>query len=283
MTRAIQPLRRGFVSLVGAGPGDPDLLTLRGLRALQAADVILTDALVDPRFAALFPAIAEVIFVGKRCGDHALAQEAINALLVARASEGHRVVRLKGGDPYVYGRGGEEALALREAGIPFEVIPGVSALNGVSAAAGIPLTHRGLSKEVRILEGHTPRSEAEWRDLATFRGTVAVFMGARSLQAMATELLRHGADPAWPVALIEGGCTPGQRMQAGCLQDAAEHRMAAHTAQPGLVLLGPTIPLHALLAPAPPSGESHVDPASPLPQPRWPASPAGGRRERRAG
>ena len=285
MSNPIRPLHRGFVSLVGAGPGDPELLTLRGLRALQQAEVILTDALVDPTFEALFPSQAEVVPVGKRCGDHLLAQEGINALLIAQAQAGRRVVRLKGGDPFVYGRGGEEALALVAAGIPFEVIPGISALNGVSASAGIPLTHRGLSKEVRVLEGHSPRSDAEWTNLAAYRGTLALFMGTRDLAATATALIRHGADPAWPLALVEGGCTPHQVVQVGCLQDAAALRMCPRTPKPGLVLMGPTVPLHALLQPL--SGDAHVPSAlhtpSRLPQPRGSARPAGGRRERRVG
>lgn len=282
MSAAILPLRSGHITLVGAGPGHPDFLTLRGLRALQGAEVILADALLDPAFEALYPEDAEVRFVGKRCGRHAMPQAEINALLVSLGLQGRRVVRLKGGDPFVFGRGGEEALALREAGLSFEVVPGLSALTGVAGAAGIPLTHRGLAHEVRVIEGHSPRTEAEWADLAAFRGTLAVFMGTRTLPEMAQALLRHGADPAWPLALMESGCTERQRVQRGCLRDAAEGRMRCQTG-PGLVLLGPTVPLHDLLSTPLSFPGSHVHAASPLPEPQRPARPARGRRERRAG
>ncbi len=276
----VLPLRRGFVSLVGAGPGHPDHLTLRGLRALQAAEVILYDALLDPAYLDIFPAGARALHVGKRCGDHAMTQEAINAALVAEARRGARVVRLKGGDPFLFGRGGEEALALREAGIPFEVIPGLSALNGAAAGAGIPLTHRGLARELRVIEGHGPRSEEEWAELASFRGTLALFMASRSLPAIAASLLGAGADPRWPVALVENACTGRQRVSRACLGEAALGALPPLTEGPGLGLMGPTVPLHDTLSL---QGPSHAPAPSPLPRPQGSARPARGGRPRRAG
>jgi uroporphyrin-III C-methyltransferase len=286
----ILPLQRGFAWLVGAGPGHPDFLTLRGLRALEGAEVVLYDALLDEAFFALFPAAAEAVFVGKRAGDHALSQEAINALLVAKVRAGKKVVRLKGGDPYLYGRGGEEALALRTAGLPFEVIPGLSALNGVAGAAGIPLTHRGLAREVRILEGQSLLGEdRDWGELARFQGTLVLFMATGPLARIARRLLAHGADPGTPLALVEDGCTPRQRCRQATLADAAAMRMPSGSDGPGLVVLGPTVALQPLLAnplsfPDPQrSLDSHVHPPSRLPQTAGPARPPRRRRERRAG
>ncbi|MFN8011908.1 MAG: uroporphyrinogen-III C-methyltransferase [Holophagaceae bacterium] len=287
---SVLPLQRGFAWLVGAGPGHPDFLTLRGLRALRGAEVILHDALLDEAFFGLFPGAAQAVFVGKRAGDHALSQTEISALLVAKVREGKKVVRLKGGDPFLFGRGGEEALALREAGLPFEVIPGVSALHGVAGAAGIPLTHRGLSREVRILEGHGLLDEdRDWAELARFRGTLVLFMATGQLARIAQTLLAHGADPAKPVALVEEGCTPRQRTRLATLADAAARRMPSCTDGPGLVVLGPTVALQPLLAnpllfpDLPRSLDPHAHPPSRLPQSPRPARPPRRRRERRAG
>lgn len=281
---SVAPLQRGFAWLVGAGPGHPDFLTLRGLRALQGADVVLYDALLDEAFFGLFPAGAEAVFVGKRSGEPSLPQEEINALLVARTREGRKVVRLKGGDPFLYGRGGEEALALRAAGLPFEVVPGLSALNGAAGAAGIPLTHRGLAREVRILEGHGLLGEdRDWDELARFTGTLALFMATEALPRIARRLLSHGADPAWPVALVENGATVHQRTRTGTLAEAAGGRMPGCTGGPGLVVLGPTVRLQPLLSNPLAFPESHVEPPSRLPQAPRPARAPRRRRERRAG
>lgn len=286
----VLPFQRGFAWLVGAGPGHPDFLTLRGLRALQGAEVILHDALLDEAFFALFPPDTESIFVGKRAGDHALSQGEINGLLVAKVRAGKKVVRLKGGDPFLFGRGGEEALALREAGLPFEVVPGVSALNGAAGAAGIPLTHRGLSREVRILEGHGLLAEdRDWHELARFEGTLVLFMATGQLAKIAQKLLAHGADPGIPVAHVEEGCTSRQLTRVATLADAAATRMPSCTNGPGLVVLGPTVALQPLLAnpfsfpDLPRSPDPHVHPPSRLPQSPRPARPPRRRRERRAG
>ncbi len=280
----VQSFNRGFVTLVGAGPGHPDFLTLRGLRALQVAEVILYDALLDEAFLELFPADAEAVFVGKRAGDHALSQDEINALLIAKARAGRKVVRLKGGDPFLFGRGGEEALALRDARLPFEVVPGLSALNGVAGAAGIPLTHRGLAREVRILEGHGLLHEPrDWDEQARFRGTTVLFMATGQLPAIARKLLAHGADPALPIALVENGCSPRQRVRVATLADAAAHRMAMCSDGPGIVYLGPVIALQPLLATPHSFREAHDLPPARLPQTAGPARPPRRRRERRAG
>jgi len=263
----------GFVSLIGAGPGHPDNLTLRGLRALRAANVVLYDALLDPGFRDLFPPGALASPVGKRCGAHRTHQDAIHDALIAHARAGLRVARLKGGDPFVFGRGGEEALALGAAGIPFEVIPGVSAANGIAAAALIPLTHRGVSREVRVVEGALPRSDEEWRDLAAFRGTVVLYMASRRLREIATALLAAGAEVDWPVALVENGCTARQTVSAGDLRDASTGRLASRTGGPGLVIMGPTVRLRAGLLGGLAGAAQHGDGLAPDPGPhadvRW--------------
>jgi uroporphyrin-III C-methyltransferase len=248
----------GFVSLVGAGPGAPDLLTLRGLRALERAEVILPDALLEPEFQDLFPKGALVVPAGKRSGEHGLSQEAISSLLVDLARRGKRLVRLKGGDPLLFGRGGEEAQALEANGIPFEIIPGVSALQGAAAAAGIPLTHRGLCREVRILEGHgLLQAGTPWRQLAQGGATLAIFMGKGTLAAVARKLLEHGGDPCLPAALVENGGGKGQEVTWGTLALAAQGGMRARTSGPGLVYMGAALqarthPIHVL----PPFSES---------------------------
>lgn len=268
---------KGAVTLLGAGPGAPDLLTLRGLKALREAEVILHDALLDAAFAGLFPEGAEVVDVGKRCGRHALPQEAINALLIAKARAGLRVVRLKGGDPFTYGRGGEEAQALQEAGIPFDVIPGVSALQGAAAAAGIPLTHRGLSREIRVLEGHGLLEEKrDWQELAraASKSTLAVFMGTRRIAELADRLLVSGADPALPVTLVEAAQCTGQTVTRASLRAAAEGRLRPATDGPGLLYLGPTAALRLL--------PQDLHAPSALPRLEGQGRAAGGRGMRRA-
>jgi len=261
--------RPGLVSLVGAGPGAPDLLTLRGLRALERGQVILPDALLDPGFQELYPAEALVVPVGKRCGA-GTPQETIFGLLVGFARQGRRVVRLKGGDPMLFGRGGEEAQVLEAAGVPFELIPGVSALQGGAAAAGLPLTHRGLSREVRILEGHHLLSaDTDWAGLARGGATLAIFMGTRTLEAVAGKLLEHGADPALPVALVERAFCQGEATSFGTLQDAARGLLNASTQGPGIVYLGAALkarthPIHVMpsLAERTPHGTHAASPLS---------------------
>jgi len=243
---------QGFVSLVGAGPGHPDFLTLKGLRRLEQAEVILADALLDPAFRALYPRAAEVVEVGKRCGRESLSQERINALLVEHGLRGRRVLRLKGGDPLIYGRGFEEAQALAAAGLPFEIIPGVSALQAGAAAAGISLTHRGLTDEIRVLEGHhLLERERDWASLAQPGPTLALFMATRQIAAIAARLLASGAPEKLPVVLVERAGWPEQSVTRSTLGFAAEGRLHPRTEGPGILYLGPAAGLRL---------ESHVHP-----------------------
>ncbi|HJW09013.1 MAG TPA: uroporphyrinogen-III C-methyltransferase [Holophagaceae bacterium] len=276
----------GFVSLIGAGPGAPELITLRGLRALQQADVVLFDALLEPGFQDLFPHQADAIPVGKRCGGLGTPQSEIFELLLAHAGRGKRVARLKGGDPLIFGRGGEEAQVLEAAGIPFELIPGVSALQGAAAAAGIPLTHRGISREIRVLEGHhLLEPGTDWAGLARSQATLALFMGTRTLKAVARKLLEHGAPEDLPLALVERASCPGQTITLSTLRLAAEGHLCPLTAGPGLVLLGAAA--GARVHPIPSESTlthvlAHVPPP-PLCRSQAEALAAGGRRQRRAG
>lgn len=286
MSERVDPtfLNPGLVSLIGAGPGSPDLLTVRGLRALQKADVILYDALLEEGFQSLFPAGALAIPAGKRCGGLGTTQAEIHELLLEHAWAGRRVARLKGGDPLIFGRGGEEAAFLEAAGIPFELIPGVSALQGAASAAGIPITHRGVSREVRILEGHhLLEAGTDWAELARSKATLAIYMGMRSLKAIARRLLEHGASASLPIALVECASWPGQRTTVSSLRLAAEGHLCPLTDGPGLVLLGTAV--SARVHPLQPSSfviESHV-PSAALPRSEGETGAAGRGRERRAG
>ncbi|HET7343503.1 MAG TPA: uroporphyrinogen-III C-methyltransferase, partial [Methylomirabilota bacterium] len=218
-------MSRGRVSLVGAGPGDPGLLTLRGRKALHHADVVVYDRLVDRRLLALAPRRARLIFAGKASGEHTLPQEAINALLIEHARAGRRVVRLKGGDPFVFGRGGEEAQALAAGDIPFDVVPGVSAAVAVPACAGIPVTHRGVAASVTIVTGHEDGSKTaarvDWARLAGGADTLVILMGLRALPRIAATLVAHGRRAETPVALVQDGTRAGQRIVVGTLADIA--------------------------------------------------------------
>jgi uroporphyrin-III C-methyltransferase len=268
----------GFVSLIGAGPGNPDLITVRGLRALQAAQVVLYDALLAPGFLELFAADAVALPVGKRCGQASTRQADIQRLMVEHAQAGRRVVRLKGGDPLVFGRGGEEAQALEAAGIPFEVIPGVSALLAGAAGAGFPLTHREVSRRITIIEGHyLPDSVAAWRDLATSGGTIAVYMGTRTIQSLARSLLEHGAAPDLPMALVEQAQGPGQTSTFSTLAHAAAGALHPVTDGPGTLFIGEA--LHHRFHP---TLEFPHEPAAPVPGSAREARARSGRRDRRA-
>lgn len=215
----------GRVYLVGAGPGDPGLMTVRGLEVLRRADVVVYDRLVNPVLLDEAPPPALRLFAGKRAGGHCLPQERINRLLIEQARRGRLVVRLKGGDPFVLGRGGEEALALAEAGIAFEVVPGVSAAVAVPAYAGIPVTHRGLGSSFAVVTGHEDPAKdcaaVDWGRLATAVDTIVVLMGAQSLPRIAAELIGHGRSPDTPTALIRWGTTEAQETVVGTLRDIA--------------------------------------------------------------
>jgi uroporphyrin-III C-methyltransferase/precorrin-2 dehydrogenase/sirohydrochlorin ferrochelatase len=234
------PAARGSVVLVGAGPGDPGLLTLRALRAMNEADVILHDALVPPAVLDLARRDAERIAVGKRGGGAHVAQDAIHALLLQHARAGRRVVRLKGGDPFVFGRGGEELEFLHRHGIPFEVVPGITAAVACAAHAGVPLTHRAHAQSVRLVTAHCRDSldTLDWPALARERQTLAFYMGVGSLDTVSRKLLAHGRAASTPFALVENGSLPQQRTLAGTLAElpglARRHAIAA----PALLIVG---------------------------------------------
>jgi uroporphyrinogen III methyltransferase/synthase len=216
-------VRPGRVCLVGAGPGDPGLLTVRALERLREAEVVVYDRLVNPAILDEAPPEALRIFAGKRVGAHCLPQAAINALLVHHAEAGRFVVRLKGGDPFVFGRGGEEALALSKAGIPFEVVPGISSAIAVPAYAGIPVTHRGVAASFAVLTGHEDPSKdgggVDWARLATAVDTLVVLMAVGTFPRIVRALLANGRSPETPVALIRWGTTEAQEVRVGTLAD----------------------------------------------------------------
>ena len=230
----------GSVALVGAGPGDPGLLTLKALRALNEADVILHDRLVGPGVLALARRDATMIEVGKTGGAHSTAQERIHALLLEHARAGRRVVRLKGGDPFVFGRGGEELEYLRAHGIAYEVVPGITAALACAAYAGVPLTHRAHAQSVRFVTAHCRDSldTLDWRALAQERQTLAVYMGVAGLETLRERLLAHGRAATTPFALVENGSRESQRVVAGTLNQLPELANAHRVRTPALLILG---------------------------------------------
>ncbi len=232
----------GTVYLVGAGPGDPGLATVRAAELIARADVILYDRLVSPRLLEGARPDAELAYVGKEAGGHTMTQEEINRLLVDHAKQGRAVVRLKGGDPFVFGRGGEEAEALTEAGVPFEVVPGVTAGVAAPAYAGIPVTHRDAASAVAFVTAHEdprkPESALDWAALAAFPGTLVFYMGVGSLPAATAALMRHGRDPGEPAAVVERGTLPRQRTVSGTLADIAAQAGEADVRPPAVTIVG---------------------------------------------
>ena len=246
---------RGKVYLVGAGPGDPELLTLKALRCLRVADIVVYDALVSPSLLQEASRQAKLVFVGKKRGRHILKQEHINALLIDRAFQGKVVVRLKGGDPFVFGRGGEEALALASAGIPFEVVPGISSALAVPAYAGIPVTHRTCASSVTIVTGHEDpqriSSSVDWQALAKLcesGGTLVILMGVATLPTIAQRLLDDGLHPTIPAAVIEQGTLSQQRTVTGTLNSIAGLARDIGVNSPSVVVIGAVVELSASLA-----------------------------------
>lgn len=250
-SRAPHPSERGSVALVGAGPGDPELLTLKGQRLLQSADTVVYDALVSPRLLECCRPAAERIFVGKRDSHHTLPQAEINELLVSRARAGCRVVRLKGGDPFIFGRGGEEAEALANAGVDYEVVPGVSAGVAVPAYAGIPLTHREFTSELVFLTGHecvSNRVPIDWASHARSSASLVIFMGVHNLGNIARLLMENGRDPSCPVAIIENGTTETQRTIVAPLIGITDAARDAGIVPPALIVVGEVVRMRDKLA-----------------------------------
>jgi uroporphyrin-III C-methyltransferase len=240
-------LPRGVVYIVGGGPGDPGLITLRGVECLRKAEVVVHDRLVNSQLLA-YADDAELIDVGKSPSHHPIPQAQINAVLVEKALQGKIVVRLKGGDPFVFGRGGEEAQALIEAGIPFEIVPGVTSAIAVPAYAGIPVTQRGMATSVAFITGHCAGShplELNWQALAQGVDTLVFLMGVSSLPMITACLIKAGRSPATPVALIEKGTLPEQKVVIGTLGTIIEK--AAGVQPPSIVIVGEVVSLHEAL------------------------------------
>lgn len=240
---------KGEVYLVGAGPGDPELLTLKALRLMQQADVVIYDRLVSAPIMDLCRRDAEKIYVGKARSNHAVPQEGINALLVKYASEGKRVCRLKGGDPFIFGRGGEEIEELFAAGVAFQVVPGITAASGCSAYAGIPLTHRDYAQSVRFVTGHLKEGSPElpWNELVYENQTLVLYMGLVGLEKICAQLIEHGQRPDMPVALVSKGTTPEQKVVVGTLQDIASKVNEHHIQAPTLTIIGEVVRLREKL------------------------------------
>ena len=241
---------RGHVALVGAGPGDPDLLTLRAARLIGEAEVVVYDNLVGPGVMALVPPGAERIYAGKQRANHSMPQGGINELLVRLAREGRRVVRLKGGDPLIFGRGGEELLALAEAGQSFEVVPGITAAHGAAAYAGIPLTHRDHAQGCVFVTGHLKDGtcDLDWAGLARPHQTVVIYMGLSGLATIAAQLMAHGLPPDWPAAVISRGTLPQQRVITATLATVADEAARAALSSPSLTIVGEVVRLREQLA-----------------------------------
>ncbi|GAC1649105.1 MAG: uroporphyrinogen-III C-methyltransferase [Herpetosiphon sp.] len=238
-------MSRGMVSLVGAGPGDPGLLTVKGMERLQACDVVVYDYLANPRLLDYCPASVERIYVGKQAARHTLSQDELNDLLVQLARQGKQVVRLKGGDPFIFGRGGEEAEVLEQAGIPWEVIPGITSGIAAPAYAGIPVTHRDFASSVAFITGHEdptrPTGRINWSGLATGVDTLVFYMGIGNLSVISAELIRHGRSPTTPVAVIRWGTHPTQSTVTGTLASIADDVQRAGLKPPAITVVGDVV------------------------------------------
>ncbi len=243
-------IQRGEVYLVGAGPGDPDLLTFRALRLMQKADVVVYDNLVSKPIVDMTRRDAERIYVGKKRNDHTLRQEEINELLVRLAKQGQRVLRLKGGDPFIFGRGGEEIETLAAEGIPFQVVPGITAASGVSSYAGIPLTHRDHAQSCIFVTGHLKDGtmNLDWEALARPKQTIVVYMGLHGLATLCAELISHGLPGDTPIAIVQQGTTKNQRVVTGTLATLPENPEVKELHAPTLIIVGGVVTLRQKLA-----------------------------------
>ncbi|MEO9275787.1 uroporphyrinogen-III C-methyltransferase [Marinomonas sp. 5E14-1] len=235
----------GKVYLIGAGPGDPELLTLKAHRLLTQADVVLYDRLVGKEIIELIPDTAEKMYVGKAKSLHSLPQDEINTLLASKAKEGNMVVRLKGGDPFIFGRGGEELEELIEEGVPFEVVPGVTAAAGCAAYAGIPLTHRDYAQSVRFLTGHLKdgTTDLPWDELVHPAQTLVIYMGLTGLKEISESLMKFGMKPSMPVAIVEKGTTKEQRVFTSTINTAYDVAMKNEAKSPALLIIGEVVTL----------------------------------------
>jgi uroporphyrin-III C-methyltransferase len=240
----------GQVHLVGTGPGDPELLTLRALRLIQSADVVLYDNLVADEILALLPPGAQRIYVGKRRNEHALRQEAINALMVELARAGRRVLRLKGGDPFIFGRGGEEIQTLSAAGVPFQIVPGITAALGAAAYTGIPLTHRDHAQACTFVTGNLQDGslDLDWPALARPRQTLVVYMGLMAMPVLCQRLIEHGRAPDTPAAVVQNATRPDQRVVVATLETLPQQVAQAGLRAPTVILVGEVVALHKQLA-----------------------------------
>lgn len=250
LTKQNNDEKTGEVWLIGAGPGDPDLLTFRALRLMQQADVVLHDRLVSDDILNLCRRDADRIYVGKKRSDHAVPQHGINQLLIDLAEEGKRVVRLKGGDPFIFGRGGEEIEELATAGIPFQIVPGVTAANGCATYSGIPLTHRDYAQSCVFVTGHLKDNSIDlnWPLLATPNQTVIIYMGLVGLPVICQKLIEHGVSPDMPIALVEHGTRPEQRVFTGTLSTLYDDIKQQEVHAPTLIIIGEVVKLHNKLA-----------------------------------
>lgn len=241
---------QGEVYLVGAGPGDPDLLTFKALRLMQKAEVVLYDRLVSPAIVEMTRRDAERIYVGKQRSQHAVPQEQINEMLLRFAQEGKRVLRLKGGDPFIFGRGGEEIDLLADHNIPFQVVPGVTAATGCACYAGIPLTHRDHAQSVRFITGHFKTGDADypWQDMASDQQTLVFYMGLQGLRGICEQLIKHGKSPTTPAALIERGTLPQQRVHISNIANLADEIASREVHAPTLLIIGNVVSLHKKLS-----------------------------------
>lgn len=238
----------GKVWILGAGPGDPELLTIKAVRVLEAADLILFDHLVSAEIRALFPAAIPAFYVGKKKGQHSITQKELNGLMIRKAREGKTICRVKGGDPYVFGRGGEEALELVQAGIEVEVVPGITSAAGCAAYAGIPLTHRGISQGCTFVTAHgETEADLSWAALAQMRHTLVFYMGLSKAAWIQQSLLENGMSRRTPVAFIENGCRENQRLITGCLFELADLVERWQIESPALILVGEVVDLAAQL------------------------------------
>ncbi|MBX3672162.1 MAG: uroporphyrinogen-III C-methyltransferase [Burkholderiales bacterium] len=241
--------RRGEVFLVGTGPGDPDLLTVKAHRLIREAEVVLYDNLVSEEIMALVPPAAERIYVGKKRADHAMRQEAINELLVSLAHMGRRVLRLKAGDPFIFGRGGEEIETLSASGVRFEVVPGITAALGAAAYAGIPLTHRDHAQSCVFVTGNTQDGElnVDWAAIVRPRQTVVIYMGFQNLDELCRELVAHGLPPRTPAAMVQQATTSAQRVVSADLATLAQRAREAGLKPPTLIIVGEVVRLRERL------------------------------------